>query len=248
MDLTRVKSTRACLPLGRRVRARPGRRARISRRLVSWMAPCLRAWHPSGNWTLRTSTGGSLAGSSGSAKNQGPSPRRRAGGPCVDRPWPGSSSSSTTIKIWSADRPNQTARSVPLAGFGPRQIQPRLPAPGQARSRPPGQARLDTNRPGKRITPCPAACAFGQSDPANLHRRFAFRVLWQRHYLKKRLIPPKYPGKIKGRPPVPQWAAPCPLRRWPGSSGSRTTARPRSAQPPPARSQPRGYGRWPGHT
>jgi hypothetical protein len=28
-DLTRVKSARACLPLGRRVRASPGRRGRI---------------------------------------------------------------------------------------------------------------------------------------------------------------------------------------------------------------------------
>ncbi|MEY3306504.1 MAG: hypothetical protein RLZZ413_542 [Pseudomonadota bacterium] len=203
---------------GRRVRARPGRRVRLYRRLLSWMAPCLRACalrqsDPTNvHWTF-------AFGSSVGARNQGPSPRLTLGGRCVVRTWPAFGSSSPTEKIRGAGHLNQTARPVLLGGFDPRQIHLRLPAPGR-------RGRI-YRRLRKLRTPCPPACAFGQSDPANLHWRFACRVLCQRQK---------------------SGAAPAPLTRWPGSSGSRTTARTRSAPRPPVRSAPRGYGRWPAHT
>jgi hypothetical protein len=270
VDLTRVKSTRACLPLAGAL-PRPPRQARPDLQTSAQAETPL----PAG---LRPPAIGPCE----------PPPEVRQPGPLA-APKSGAISASpagwslrrksfaqfqqfqTDRKNLCADRPNQTARPGLLAGFGPRQIQPRLPVRGQARSRPPGQARpdlpasgvriapcqracalwqrpggpstgrsadragatkqglcglgwvppcyrlarviagitpsspnptgpapprlspssLDTNLPDKLMAPCLRACALRQSDPANLHWRFACRVLCQRPIPKKRLIQPK---------------------------------------------------------
>ena len=190
-DLTRVKSTRACRPWQARYRARPGRRGRIYRRRRKRMAPCPSAC--AFGQSAPANVHRTFAfGSSGSAKNQGPSPRLTAGGPCVFRPCP---RSGPTAKMRSAC---PAARPYPGSSCwiwpAPNRVSPFRPGAGASSPARPGAAgftgvrsprapRLRVLRPGG---PHPLALrlgTFGQSDPATLHRRVACRVLWQRQSL-----------------------------------------------------------------
>ena len=201
VDLTRVKSTRACFPAPRsravrsgltichwqivraaltpwqaRYRARPGRRGRIYRRRRKRIPPCLRAF------ALRQSAPANVPrtfafGSSGSARNQGPSPRLTAGGPCVFRPCP---RSGPTAKMRSACPP---ARPYPGSSCwiwpAPNRVSPFRPGAGAFSPARPGAAgvtgvrsprapRLRALRPGGPSPPCPAAWrlrAIGPCDP-----------------------------------------------------------------------------------
>ena len=131
---------------------------------------------PFGNRTRQTSTGRLLSAPLG----QPPSPIGKA---------------STTARCPAASgRPKTGTRASPrcsgndvsraplcfvaallsLGGFDPRQIRPRLPAPGRRVPRPPRQARADFPATGPWRTPCLRAYARRQSDPANVHWTFAF--------------------------------------------------------------------------
>jgi len=165
----RVKSTRACFPAPRsravrsgltichwqivraaltpwqaRYRARPGRRGRIYRRRRKRIPPCLRAF------ALRQSAPANVPrtfafGSSGSARNQGPSPRLTAGGPCVFRPCP---RSGPTAKMRSAC---PLARPYPGSSCwiwpAPNRVSPFRPGAGAFAPARPGAAGFTGVRP-----------------------------------------------------------------------------------------------------
>jgi hypothetical protein len=173
VDLTRVKSTRACLPPAGASRASPGRRVRIAGSLGKWRAPCLRAYalrqsDPANvHWTF-------AFGSSGPALF----PYRT----CFEsRPLPESfgkaedGDEGQSEMFWDRRQPGRVdfrllfllcfmAAHLFPGGFDPRQVgalprRPRLPAPGRRVPRPPRQTRADFQAWGCVETPLPAGAA-----------------------------------------------------------------------------------------
>ena len=77
---------------------------------------------------------------------------------------------------------NHSADSAPfpLAGFDPRQIRPRLPAPWQARFAPAQAGAAGLLASGLGMAPCLRACALRQSDRENAPPERFRAVLWGR--------------------------------------------------------------------
>ena len=230
VDLTRVKSTRACLPLAGAL-PRPPRQARPDLQASAQAdGPLpfglrLRAIGPGKRppdvcfrvlWQRQKS--GTISASHGRRplRLQALSPIRPDSKNAVCLPPCKTVSrfflldlarAKSSVAFPSGGR-RVLARPARRGWIYPRQA-PSGPALGRGALSPENLPPAD--RPGGPSPPCPAAWhlrAIGPCDPPPKGRvpgPLAAPIV------KSRLIRPKYPNKIKARPPVPQWAAPAAL-------------------------------------